>query len=109
MGVVEKISTALDGQLALDYLCTKNEDGEYPSPNIIFLDINMPVMDGYQFLEAYDRLERQKKSKNIIVMLSTSIREIDINRAKDHKTVIGYQFKPLTYDKVNLIIEQITR
>jgi CheY-like chemotaxis protein len=49
MGVGKKITTLLNGQLALEYLVTKDVNGQYPCPDIIFLVINMPVMDGYKF------------------------------------------------------------
>lgn len=107
MNVVEKIHTASNGKIALEYLQQKNEKGNYPCPNLIFLDINMPVMDGYQFLEAYKKIDKDQKAKNIIIMLTTSIREIDINKAQNYEAVIGYQFKPLTREKVNHILAQI--
>jgi len=107
MNVVEKISTALNGRLALDYLMTKNIDGNYPNPSLILLDINMPVMDGYQFLDAYDQLDEEMKANQIIVMLTTSISEIDIDKAKGYKYIKGYYFKPLDEEKMNQILEGI--
>lgn len=105
MEVANKITILENGQLAIDYLKHKNENGIYPNPDLIFLDINMPVMDGYQFLNAYQNLE--KEIKNIIVMLTTSISEIEINKAIHYKTVIGYHSKPLTKEKINRILNQI--
>lgn len=107
MGVVEKISTALNGQLALDYLTTKGEAGEYPCPDVIFLDINMPVMDGYQFLEAYGQLDIEMQSGRIIIMLTSSISELDMNKANNYPIVKGYQFKPLTIEKVKEVVGQV--
>ncbi len=107
MEVTEKISTALNGRLALDYLTTKNSEGNFPNPSLILLDINMPVMDGYQFLDAYNELDEQMKADQIIVMLTTSINEIDIKKAKGYEYVKGYYFKPLDEDKMNHILEGI--
>lgn len=107
MGVVENISTALNGRLALDYLTSIDEEGNHPNPTLILLDINMPVMDGYQFLDAYDKLDEEMKADKIIVMLSTSISEIDIEKAKSYGYVKGYHFKPLDENKMRSIIEGI--
>ena len=48
--VVDTIITKLNGEEAMEYLTTK-KDGEYPQPELIFLDINMPVMNGWEFIE----------------------------------------------------------
>ena len=107
MGIVENISIALNGQLALDYLTTRNEKGDYPSPDIIFLDIRMPVMDGYQFLDKYHELAKEMQSNQIIVMLTTSINELDIKRATNYESVKGYQFKPLKKEHINELLEKL--
>tara|TARA_B100000508_G_C11444908_1_gene270841 strand:+ start:1118 stop:1519 length:402 start_codon:yes stop_codon:yes gene_type:complete len=107
MGVVNKISTALNGKLALDYLTAKDDEGNYPNPDLILLDINMPVMDGYQFLDAYKNLDEEMKADKIIVMLTTSINEIDIEKAKAYGYAKGYHFKPLDEDKMQKILEGI--
>lgn len=107
MGVVEKVTIALNGQLALDYLTTKNGKDEFPNPDVIFLDINMPVMDGYQFLDRYESLKMSREVKSVIVMLTTSISEIDMKRTANYDVVKGYQFKPLTKDKVNGILNEV--
>lgn len=107
MNVAKTISTALNGKLALDYLTTKDQNNKFPKPDIILLDINMPVMDGYQFLETYKKLDKELNLGNIIVMLTTSVDDVDIERSKSCSYVKGYQFKPLTKAKVNEILKLI--
>tara|TARA_B100001146_G_C16069266_1_gene385671 strand:- start:263 stop:640 length:378 start_codon:yes stop_codon:yes gene_type:complete len=78
---------AYDGLQALEML--KNQS---VSPDIIFLDINMPRMSGHEFLEAY---VSNFKDKSMVIMLSSSTLEIDKNRALRHDCVRDYIEKPL--------------
>ena len=68
---------------------------EKVKPDIIFLDIKMPIMDGFQFLEEYDKLSIDK-GKIKIVVLSSSINPIDIERAKRNKYVTKFIGKALS-------------
>lgn len=104
MEVVDEISIALNGKQALDHLFTKNKNGIYPEPDLILLDINMPVMDGFQFLEEY---EKRIKASRIIVMLTTSISESDQNKANNFSSIMSYIFKPLTKEKITELISSL--
>lgn len=72
-------------------------------PDIIFLDINMPVMDGWQFLMAFDVLKKQLSRQIIIYMISSSIDDRDIERARQLDAVKNYIIKPLPFDKLQSI------
>lgn len=71
------------------------------SPDIIFLDIRMPAIDGFEFLERLKGLALEKKVK--VVMLTSSLRPEDKLKAFSYKAVIEYLEKPLTPEKVQLI------
>ncbi|WP_422361636.1 response regulator [Reichenbachiella sp.] len=87
-----------NGQVAIDHL---TENGEN-LPNLILLDINMPVMDGWDFLEKFSEMS---VSKDIpVVMLTSSINPDDIEKAKSHKLVKGFLSKPLNKDKLDEVL-----
>jgi CheY-like chemotaxis protein len=84
---------------AIEYLksnCDKPEN----IPDTIFLDIRMPEMDGFQFLEEFDKLPAEVTSRVTIYMLSSSIDPKDISRANDNKYVAKFLTKPLSIEKL---------
>ena len=98
INVIEEI-TGLDG---LEYLKLNQENKEL-LPDLIFLDINMPVIDGWQFLEKYKQLDQELLSRVVIIMLSTSGYPEDIERAMSYCIVSEYIIKPLTKEKLEYI------
>ncbi len=101
MNIAKRIEVALDGAEALEFL----HNSETP-PELIFLDINMPKVNGWEFLKAYQALHAKQKAKTIIIMLSTSDNPKDVERTKDIKEVGGYKVKPLNEEMLIEILKQ---
>lgn len=76
----ESIQTALSGKEALDQIVTHHLSG-MPLPDIILLDLNMPMMGGFEFLEAYKKLPLHNPDKTCIVIISSSLNDQDVNRS----------------------------
>ena len=92
------------GEEAFQYLAEKasNKDA---LPDIIFLDINMPFMNAWQFLDAYTQIKPQLTKPITIYIISSSISEIDIQRAKKIEHVKDYYIKPVTMDQYARLLQ----
>ena len=89
------------GQEALDYLSSP----ENPIPDLVLLDINMPIMNGWDFLDAYQNLSIPHKDKIMVVMLTTSISLSEEEKAKNMKVIQDFRRKPLTTTMLKELIE----
>jgi CheY-like chemotaxis protein len=74
---------------------------------IIILDIQMPVMNGFQFVELFEQLPQEIQSKFAIFLFSSSINENDKNRLENYPSIIRFYSKPISKDTVAQMIEQI--
>lgn len=96
--LVESISVAGNGEEALDYIKRlEGTGGRYPE--LIFLDINMPVMDGFEFLEACALSGCLKNKEVRVIILSSSAHHKDISRARN-LGVQDYLFKPVSAEAI---------
>lgn len=88
---------------ALEYLKSK-KDHPHEHPDLIFLDINMPGMNGWEFLEEYEKLDKNLQSHVIVVMLTTSENPDDRMRAMN--IIPEFKTKPLTREMLEEIINK---
>ncbi|MDQ8183679.1 response regulator [Pelagicoccus sp. SDUM812005] len=88
---------------ALSYLAKTPLDGA----RIVFLDINMPYLDGFAFLERYEQTCAQQNAGDLIVMLTTSMHSEDRQRAESNKLVRRYLRKPLTVQDLEDLVESL--
>ena len=91
----ERVDVALDGEEALEFL-RSGGDSEFFPPSLILLDINMPKMDGFEFLEACKALPDARRCSLVVVMLTTSLDPGDRTRAMATGLVRDFHHKPLS-------------
>lgn len=91
-------------QNALNFLIEHNTQKAPATPVRIFLDLNMPGMDGWTFLHAFEQMESDFIEKIKVYILSGSEDRADINKAKDYKSVHDYLIKPMRMDVLNRIM-----
>jgi CheY-like chemotaxis protein len=75
------------------------------SNKIILLDLDMPIMDGWEFLDAYYHHNLYEECKDIIYIVTSSIAKEDRNKAKNYNRVKGYIEKPLNLDAINNLLQ----
>ena len=102
----ENVIVANDGKEGIELL-KKNKNGEGITPDIIFLDINMPVMDGWDFLEEYEKLAPELKAKTVVIMLTSSLNPDDRDKALSYEDVNAMYNKLLNQEILNDIEEKL--
>jgi CheY-like chemotaxis protein len=90
-----RVEVKNSGKSALDYLAAHQHSPEN-LPTIIFLDINMPVVDGFVFLYEFEKLKEVVRTKCRVIILSSSDNKRDIDRIVNNNYVIKFITKPLT-------------
>jgi CheY-like chemotaxis protein len=82
----------------------KQDKDEENTPDLILLDVNMPIMNGWQFIEEYTKLVPKLKKPSVIYMISSSNDEVDINKAKGYADIVkDYLLKPICKEDLEKI------
>jgi CheY-like chemotaxis protein len=100
MNALIQSSIALNGKQALDLLMDYKR---HPLPDVILLDLNMPIMGGFEFLDAFRELRIPGQAKVKIVILSSSDDPVDIRRASE-MGIHHYITKPVSIDKLGKVL-----
>ena len=93
---VKNVESFLSARTALKYFEEAQNENQVEIPDVIMLDINMPEINAWDFLEAYEKLTLP--SKPIIIILSTSRNPRDISKAENNSNIYEFINKPLTVD-----------
>ena len=102
--IVKHIDVFSNGLQAIKHLESRIDE---PSslPEVIFLDLSMPVMDGWEFLDEFKRIANNIKKTIVIYIVSSSISPSDINKANQQENVRDYIIKPITKKKFIELLE----
>ncbi|MDH7448129.1 response regulator [Aquimarina sp. 2201CG14-23] len=101
----DNVNTVQSGKAALDYL-TKVEKEVTIKPDLIFLDINMPAMNGWEFLIEFAKLNKSITEGIKVILLSTSSNPDDVNESIKNHSVDDFINKPLSLDLLDNVIEK---
>ena len=105
-GLAEKIEECNNGLEALNFL-KENMQQRQNLPDVIFLDINMPTMDGWEFLTAFENIVAQFSKTIHIYMVTSSIDKHDIQRSKEFASVSDYLVKPIFKETFSKILKAV--
>ena len=100
-----EIMACLNGRFAIDQLLSIQKKDPAKLPDYILLDINMPIMNGWEFLDEYKRLNIDPLGKSKIYIISSSVFSNDINKARSYPLVKSFISKPLSVEKIKEMFE----
>ena len=102
-----KIITAKNGEDALNYFKTLKDTGTGIKPQLIFLDLNMPIMGGWEFLDSFSTAEYSEYNTINVIILSSTIDPEDLEKAKKYPMVLDFLSKPITKEMLEYVKTKI--
>lgn len=102
------VVTLANGEEAIAYLCKERDKSHDTEDLLILLDLNMPVMDGWEFLEQFSQNLYNSYKNTKIILLSSSIDPNDIRKSQDFRMVLDFLPKPLTKEMLEKIITKFS-
>lgn len=106
-GLAKNILSFYNGNEAILYLKDRENKENDRLPDVIFLDINMPVMNGWQFLEEFKKITGHIKKAITIYVVSSSVDDCDIQKSREFPSVTDYIVKPINRIKYQQLIERL--
>jgi CheY-like chemotaxis protein len=103
-GLARNIFKALNGKEALDFF-ESYLNGSLPIPEVVLLDLNMPIMNGFEFLQAFNQLEFEDKKNILIILVTSSNNPSDIERART-LGIKYYLTKPISAETIKGIMHK---
>jgi CheY-like chemotaxis protein len=102
-----EIATAKNGEEALQYFNTLNQldsNNEFKKlPQLIFLDLNMPVMGGWEFLDSFSTSDYADYNKTKVIILSSTIDPEDLEKSKKYPMVVDFLSKPISKEMLEYV------
>ncbi|MBL0883973.1 MAG: response regulator [Chitinophagaceae bacterium] len=106
-GMAKDIRSFYDGSEAIAFFSGENSKDPENLPDVIFLDINMPIMNGWEFLEEYEKIKNYFPKSMALYVVSSSVDDADIRRSRQYDSVTDYIVKPITRMRYQELLEGI--
>lgn len=104
--IVDKTVVFSDGAKAMEFMRNAKDSPE-KLPDVIFLDVNMPIMNGWEFLDEFIKLQPNLSKEIIILIVSSSFDQRDIERANKYSEISDYIVKPVTRNRLVSVLKSL--
>ena len=106
LGFSKEVMVFNNGQEAIEALWDLVQ-AKLPFPNVIFLDLNMPIKDGWGFLDEFVQIPNRNREKVLLYVVSSSINPCDREKAKEYSVVSNYMVKPIKESELKDVLNPL--